>query len=153
RFNSLAADSRGETRIRSEIGRCSLTLFFQIRIIRDNPRLNVFPLDRKLTVCVTCWTSKSTELLECESMQAETLNCPNCGAATSTDAPLCKFCGSRLATVACPACFAMMFLGSKHCPRCGAAAATPKINEAEVRKCPRCQTEMPLVTIGAATVR
>jgi Zn-finger nucleic acid-binding protein len=92
-------------------------------------------------------------VLECEAMQAETLNCPNCGAATSTDAPLCKFCGSRLATIACPACFAMMFLGSKHCQRCGAAAATPKINEAEARKCPRCQTEMPLVTIGAATVR
>lgn len=47
----------------------------------------------------------------------------------------------------------MMFLGSKHCQRCGAPAATPEIREGEVRKCPRCQTEMPLVTIGAATVR
>ncbi len=86
-------------------------------------------------------------------MQAETLNCPNCGAASSVDAPLCQFCNSRLATVACPACFAMMFLGSKHCQRCGAAAAVPKIQEGEIRKCPRCQTEMPLVTIGATNVR
>jgi Zn-finger nucleic acid-binding protein len=86
-------------------------------------------------------------------MQAETLNCPNCGAASSTDAPLCKFCNSRLATVACPKCFAMMFLGSKHCQRCGAAAATPEMREGEVRKCPRCQTNMPLVTIGTTTVR
>jgi len=92
-------------------------------------------------------------MLECEWMQAETLNCPNCGAATATDAPLCKFCNSRLATVACPKCFAMMFLGSKHCQRCGAAAATPEIKEGEVRKCPRCQASMPLVKIGAATVR
>lgn len=85
-------------------------------------------------------------------MHAETLNCPNCGAATSTDAPLCQFCESRLATVACPSCFAMMFIGSKHCPRCGTAAAVPKIGEAKDRKCPRCQTELSLVTIGSTAV-
>jgi Zn-finger nucleic acid-binding protein len=86
-------------------------------------------------------------------MQAETLNCPNCGAATATDAPLCQFCGSRLATVACPACFAMMFRGSKHCQRCGAAAAVPAIGDAEGRKCPRCQSEMSTVTLGATALR
>ncbi len=85
-------------------------------------------------------------------MQAETLNCPNCGAATATDAPQCQFCGSRLATVACPSCFAMMFIGSKHCQRCGAAAAIPEIGEAKDRKCPRCQAEMSLVTLGSTTV-
>ncbi|MGH9928358.1 MAG: zf-TFIIB domain-containing protein [Pyrinomonadaceae bacterium] len=86
------------------------------------------------------------------TMQAETLNCPNCGAASSTDAPACQFCGSRLATVACPSCFAMMFIGSKHCQRCGAAAAVPEIKEAKDRKCPRCQSEMVLATIGATAV-
>lgn len=85
-------------------------------------------------------------------MQAETLNCPNCGAATSTDAPLCRFCESRLATVACPSCFAMMFLGSKHCPRCGAAAAVPKVAEAKNRKCPRCRLEMASVRLGSTAV-
>ena len=86
------------------------------------------------------------------TMQAETLNCPNCGAATSTDAPACQFCGSRLATVACPSCFAMMFIGSKHCQRCGAAAAVPKIAEAKGRNCPRCKVEMVSATIGATSV-
>jgi Zn-finger nucleic acid-binding protein len=85
-------------------------------------------------------------------MQAETLNCPNCGASSSTDAPLCQFCGSRLATVACPTCFAMMFVGSKHCQRCGAAAATPSVVSSKDLKCPRCAKEMLLVTIGSTAV-
>src|SRR3979411_1155961 len=86
------------------------------------------------------------------AMQAETLNCPNCGAASSKDAPLCQFCGSRLATVACSSCFAMMFLGSKHCPRRGAAAGATEAKEAKGRKCPRCVIEMASVTIGTTAV-
>jgi Zn-finger nucleic acid-binding protein len=86
-------------------------------------------------------------------MQAETLHCPNCGAASASDAPLCQFCSSRLATVACPSCFAMMFLGSKHCPRCGAEAAVPERKETEKSKCPRCRSEMAFLTIGATAVR
>lgn len=85
-------------------------------------------------------------------MQAETLNCPNCGAASSTDAPSCQFCGSRLATVACASCFAMMFIGSKHCQRCGAAAAVREVKDAKDRKCPRCRTEMAVVTIGSTSI-
>jgi Zn-finger nucleic acid-binding protein len=85
-------------------------------------------------------------------MQAESLNCPNCGAATSTDAPACQFCNSRLATVACPSCFAAMFVGSKHCQRCGAAAAVPDVKDAKDRKCPRCKNQMVMVTLGAITV-
>jgi Zn-finger nucleic acid-binding protein len=86
------------------------------------------------------------------AMQPETLNCPNCGAASSTDAPACQFCGSRLATVACPSCFAVMFIGSKHCQRCGAAAAVPEIRDAKDRKCPRCRSDMVLATIGSTAV-
>ena len=86
------------------------------------------------------------------AMPVETLNCPNCGAASSSDAPLCQFCGSRLATVACPSCFSAMFLGSKHCQRCGAAAAVPQVKESKDRDCPRCRKEMVSVAIGAATV-
>ena len=85
-------------------------------------------------------------------MEAGTLNCPMCGAATSTDAPHCQYCDAQLATVACPSCFAMMFVGSKHCPRCGAAAN----READVvdagRKCPRCKTAMQVATIGSSKV-
>ena len=75
-----------------------------------------------------------------------------CGAATSTGAPQCQYCGSKLATISCPACFGMMFLGSKHCPRCGATAARQKEVIESGRKCPRCLVEMQSVSIGQATV-
>lgn len=86
-------------------------------------------------------------------MQAETLNCPNCGAATSSEASFCEFCRSRLATVSCPSCFGLMFRGSKHCPRCGAMAVQPASGELEARSCPRCRIEMPSVRIGDTTLR
>ena len=71
---------------------------------------------------------------------------------TSTDEPLCHFCGSRLATVACPSCFGMIFVGSKHCPRCGAAAVVPTITAEEEIKCPRCKAKMKSVAIGSTNV-
>jgi len=86
------------------------------------------------------------------AMHAETLHCPNCGAASSSEASRCAFCESRLATVACPSCFGMMFMGSKHCPRCGAAAVAPESANVEARKCPRCRTEMNSVVIAATTL-
>jgi Zn-finger nucleic acid-binding protein len=86
-------------------------------------------------------------------MNAETLNCPNCGAATSTDEPLCKYCEARLATVSCASCFGMMFLGSRHCPRCGAAAAERESGSLPALSCPRCLTEMQAVAIGSTTIR
>ena len=86
-------------------------------------------------------------------MQAQALNCPNCGAASSSEASKCQFCGSRLATVACPHCFSMMFIGNKHCPRCGAAAAVAERVEDEPRLCPRCRSEMSSVVIGATNLR
>jgi len=86
-------------------------------------------------------------------MQAQTLNCPNCGAAISSDAPQCRYCESKLATIACPSCFAMMFIGSKHCPHCGAAAARTTAAELSVLKCPRCRIDMSAITIGATAMR
>jgi Zn-finger nucleic acid-binding protein len=86
-------------------------------------------------------------------MQAQTLNCPNCGAAISSDAPQCRYCESKLATIACPSCFAMMFLGSKHCPHCGAAAARATAAELSVLKCPRCRMDMSAITIGVTAMR
>lgn len=44
-------------------------------------------------------------------------------------------------------------MGSKHCQRCGAAAAVAESKEAESRRCPRCQTEMDAVVIGATPLR
>src|SRR5713226_1000632 len=86
-------------------------------------------------------------------MEAQTLNCPNCGAAISSDSPICRYCESRLATIACPSCFAMMFVGSRHCPHCGAAAAQATAAELSVLKCPRCRIDMSAITIGATAMR
>jgi Zn-finger nucleic acid-binding protein len=86
-------------------------------------------------------------------VEAQTLNCPNCGAAISSDSPQCRYCESKLATVACPSCFAMMFVGSKHCPHCGAAAAQQTAAELSVLKCPRCRIDMSAITIGTTAMR
>lgn len=86
-------------------------------------------------------------------MQAETLNCPNCGAATSSDAPQCQFCNSRLATIACASCFGMMFIGSKHCHRCGAAAVDRQNVVDANHKCPHCRVPMQSVRLGVTTVQ
>ena len=86
-------------------------------------------------------------------MQAETLNCPMCGAATETNDPSCHYCGARLATVACASCFGMMFLGSKHCPRCGAAAGLRIEAELPPRQCPRCAVEMKAIKLGTTPIR
>jgi len=86
-------------------------------------------------------------------MQAETLNCPTCGAAILSNATHCSFCNARLATVACPSCFAMMFVGSKHCSRCGAKVERAESVEAEVRRCPRCRIEMETLMVGSASLR
>src|SRR5437667_3643167 len=94
-----------------------------------------------------------SQLIECRGMQAETLNCPMCGASVSSGASQCQYCSSRLATVACPSCFALMFIGSKHCPRCGAAAAETVAADLPTLKCPRCRVEMQSLVIGATQVR
>jgi len=86
-------------------------------------------------------------------MQAQTLNCPNCGAAISSDSPQCQYCESKLATVACPSCFGMMFIGSKYCPHCGAAPIQPTAAQLSVLKCPRCKIDMSSVTVGAEAMR
>jgi Zn-finger nucleic acid-binding protein len=86
-------------------------------------------------------------------MQAETLNCPMCGAAAATDAPSCNYCGARLATIACASCFGMMFRGSKHCPRCGAPAGQRRDADLPPRKCPRCAIDMHAFSLGGTAIR
>ena len=86
-------------------------------------------------------------------MPAETLNCPMCGAATSTEAALCAHCGARLATVACPSCFGMMFVGEKFCSHCGAKANRTETDDANPEKCPRCRVDMNAVIIGSSHLR
>jgi Zn-finger nucleic acid-binding protein len=77
-----------------------------------------------------------------------------CGAAAATDSTRCEHCGARLATVACPSCFGMMFLGEQFCPHCGAKADRQDATEpARPEPCPRCQTNMEAVIIGGSKVR
>jgi Zn-finger nucleic acid-binding protein len=86
-------------------------------------------------------------------MQAQTLNCPNCGAAISSDSPRCHYCESKLATIACASCFGMMFKGSRHCPHCGALAVTTTASNLGALKCPRCKVDMSSITIGGEPMR
>lgn len=86
-------------------------------------------------------------------MHAQTLNCPMCGAAASTDATRCLFCDARLATASCPSCFGMMFLGDRHCPRCGAQASRLETEAEAASSCPRCREEMSSVAVGGALMR
>ncbi len=81
-------------------------------------------------------------------MPAETLRCPSCGAAVSSQATRCEFCNTTLATVTCPSCFGMMFAGAKFCSHCGAKGNRSEIEGGEPRLCPRCQVALNNVTVG-----
>ena len=86
-------------------------------------------------------------------MAAQSLNCPNCGAAVSSDATRCDHCNSRLATVACPECFGMIFLGAKFCSHCGMEVQRVETNANETCTCPRCRVNTKEVTLGNSTMR
>ena len=77
-----------------------------------------------------------------------------CGAVAASEATRCEHCNARLATVACPSCFGMMFLGQQFCPHCGAKADRQDSTEpARPEPCPRCQTDMEAVILGGSKVR
>lgn len=84
-------------------------------------------------------------------MEAGTLNCPMCGAASRTDATNCSHCDARLATVACGSCFGMLFAGSKYCPHCGVLASRAEHGALDL-SCPHCREPMGHVTAGKTTL-
>ena len=86
-------------------------------------------------------------------MNAETLNCPTCGAAAASDSTRCEFCGARLKTVACARCFAMMFVGAKHCSSCGAKAEEAGVRGGAKASCPRCRVGLESIAVGSASLR
>jgi len=90
---------------------------------------------------------------KCLRMAAESLNCPNCGAAVSSDATRCEHCNSRLATVACPSCFGMIFQGSKFCSHCGARADRIELASELIRLCPRCRVNTANTVVGQTDLR
>src|SRR5579863_111453 len=85
-------------------------------------------------------------------MDAETLNCPMCGAPQATDATHCDHCGARLATVACPSCFGLVFEGSKFCSHCGAKIEQPQPVTQAVRNCPHCKISLDALTLGTSNL-
>ena len=82
-------------------------------------------------------------------MQAGTLNCPECGAAVSSDSTQCQYCHALLQTVACPKCMGMMFVGTKFCPHCGAPAQAIAQGQPSNLSCPRCNEKLTAVQIAA----
>lgn len=83
---------------------------------------------------------------------AGSLSCPSCGAAAAPEASECTFCRTRLATVACPACFGLVFVGSRHCVHCGARAREPRALDGTPWKCPRGHGELRGLALGGAEV-
>jgi Zn-finger nucleic acid-binding protein len=77
-----------------------------------------------------------------------------CGAAATSEATRCEHCGARLATVACPSCFGMMFVGQQFCPHCGARFERKDSAEPAAKElCPSCRAELNAVTVGGSNLR
>jgi Zn-finger nucleic acid-binding protein len=87
-------------------------------------------------------------------MDAQTLHCPGCGAAASSDATKCEHCGARLATVACPSCFGLVFLGAKFCQHCGAGVTRVGDTAGSIEKpCPQCHAGLESVKLANVDAR
>lgn len=71
-----------------------------------------------------------------------------CGAAAAPEATQCEFCRARLATVSCPACLGLLFVGSRHCSHCGARAAPAVARDDRTLPCPRGCGAMRAVLVG-----
>jgi Zn-finger nucleic acid-binding protein len=77
-----------------------------------------------------------------------------CGApVASLDSPCCEHCGARLATVACPSCFGIIFQGAKFCSHCGAKVDRTEVAAAATELCPRCKVDMNAVVVGNTDLR
>ena len=72
-----------------------------------------------------------------------------CGAACASAAVACEHCGARLATVACPSCFGMIFIGSKFCPHCGTKIERNEEKDGALRPCPRCREPLAAITLDS----
>jgi len=77
-----------------------------------------------------------------------TLRCPSCGAPAASDAGRCLYCQSRLATIGCPVCMALLFQGAAFCPSCGAARSRAQEAQPHTTKCPACKGDMHWVRVG-----
>jgi Zn-finger nucleic acid-binding protein len=77
-----------------------------------------------------------------------------CGApVASLDSSHCEHCGARLATVACPSCFGMIFEGAKFCSHCGAKVERMAVDEETKAACPHCNLGLETVLVGNTNLR
>ena len=65
-------------------------------------------------------------------------NCPNCGAAVATNAPVCAYCDAPLYSRICANCFSAVGISMNHCPNCGAAVMESQRALKKDLKCPVC---------------
>ncbi len=85
-------------------------------------------------------------------MSADALNCPNCGAGVGSDSTQCPFCLSRLKTMACPACYKLMFVGAQFCDHCGKKAVQAAVSDSDGGDCPRCRIRLDVLQVGGVTL-
>src|SRR5215207_6849011 len=78
---------------------------------------------------------------------ARALHCPNCGGPAAPGDAACRYCQTALATVSCPACFALMFEGAVYCPACGARRSRTPGSDRHAA-CPSCLGTMRDVQVG-----
>ena len=83
-------------------------------------------------------------------MDASSLRCPQCGAATRSGAARCPYCRARLATVSCPGCLGLMFVDAEFCGHCGARRARQA--EPASAPCPGCRGALQAVTVGDVAI-
>ena len=86
-------------------------------------------------------------------MEARALHCSGCGASVPPDALQCPYCQAQLATVACPACFALAPLSASHCPGCGAALRPCQGTPSAGGPCPACTKPLTATRVGDLDVQ
>jgi len=82
------------------------------------------------------------------NLKSATLNCPNCGAASSPESARCAFCLSSLTALICSKCFGAIFLGMKHCPWCGQESGSAQAGTMDGLKCPRCAEPLTKIQVN-----
>jgi Zn-finger nucleic acid-binding protein len=85
------------------------------------------------------------------TIDAGGLHCPNCGAAADPEAGRCPYCRARLATISCPACFTLGFVGAAFCHKCG-TRRTRNASAAAPKPCPACRKELQGIDVGPLTI-
>jgi Zn-finger nucleic acid-binding protein len=83
------------------------------------------------------------------SSEAAILTCPFCGGPCGAEVRACPHCNVELASVRCPHCYALHFVGAQFCARCGKELALEPLLDATDAPCPRCNNPLSIAKGGA----